>query len=332
MKRAFILLILLIMVTPATFAHEMRPAYLELRQTGMETYDVLWKVPGKGDNLRLGLFVELPEGSSNVTVPRASMINNAFTERWTVTRPGGLTGGTITIAGLSSTMTDVLVRLQRLDGTTQVTRLMPSAPSFVVQALPQSNQMAATYLKLGVEHILGGIDHLLFVLALLILVKGKRQLITTVTAFTIAHSLTLAGATLGFMHVPGPPVEAAIALSIVFVATEIIHSRQGRIGLTERFPWIVAFTFGLLHGFGFASALSEVGLPQSDIPVALLLFNVGVEVGQLLFIAAVFAVIASARYVTRHLTLLQQTWSWRIPPYVIGSLAMFWVIQRIAAF
>jgi len=332
MKRTFILLILLITFAPATFAHEMRPAYLELQQTGTDTYDVLWKVPGKGDNLRLGLFVELPEGSSNVTEPRASMVNNAFTERWTVRRPGGLTGGTITIAGLSATMTDVLVRLQRLDGTTQVTRLMPSAPSFVVEAVPQSTQVAATYLKLGVEHILGGIDHLLFVLALLILVKGTRRLIATVTAFTIAHSLTLAGATLGFVHVPGPPVEAAIALSIVFVATEIIHSRQGRIGLTERFPWIVAFTFGLLHGFGFASALSEVGLPQADIPIALLFFNVGVEAGQLLFIAAVFTVIELARQGSRRFSVSQPAWAWRIPPYAIGSLAMFWVIQRVAAF
>ena len=332
MKHSFILLILLIMFAPATFAHEMRPAYLELRQTGTDTYDVLWKVPGKGDNLRLGLFVELPEGSSNVIEPRASMVNNAFSERWTVKRPGGLTGGTITIAGLSATMTDVLVRLQRLDGTTQVTRLMPSAPSFVVEAVPQSTQVAATYLKLGVEHILGGIDHLLFVLALLILVNGARRLIVTVTAFTVAHSLTLAGATLGFVHVPGPPIEAAIALSIVFVATEIIHSRQGRMGLTERFPWIVAFTFGLLHGFGFASALSEVGLPQSDIPVALLFFNVGVEAGQLLFIAAVFTVIALARQVSRRFSVAQPAWAWRVPPYAIGSLAMFWLIQRVAAF
>ena len=332
MKRAFIILILLVSFVHSAFAHEVRPAYLELRQTGTETYDVLWKVPGKGDNLRLGLFVELPEGSSNVTEPRASMVNNAYSERWSVKRPGGLSGGTIHIAGLSSTMTDVLVRLERLDGSTQVTRLTPSSPSYMVQAAPAAGQVAVTYLKLGVEHILGGIDHLLFVLALLILVKGTRRLIATVTAFTVAHSLTLAGATLGFVHVPGPPIEAAIALSIVFVATEIIHSRQGRIGLTERFPWIVAFTFGLLHGFGFASALSEVGLPQSAIPVALLFFNVGVEVGQLLFIAAVFTVIMLAREIKQRLRFSQPVWAWRIPPYVIGSLAMFWVIQRVTAF
>jgi hydrogenase/urease accessory protein HupE len=332
MKRALIILILLVTFVPGAFAHEVRPAYLELRQTGTETYDVLWKVPGKGNNLRLGLFVELPEGSSNVTEPRASMVNNAYSERWTVKRPGGLSGGTIHIAGLSSTMTDVLVRLERLDGSTQVTRLTPSAPSYVVEASPRATQVAVTYLKLGVEHILGGIDHLLFVLALLILVKGTRRLIATVTAFTVAHSLTLAGATLGFVHVPGPPVEAAIALSIVFVATEIIHRRQGRVGLTERYPWIVAFTFGLLHGFGFASALSEVGLPQSAIPIALLFFNVGVEIGQLLFIAAVFTVIMLAREINHRLRFSQPLWLWRIPPYAIGSLAMFWVIQRIAAF
>jgi hydrogenase/urease accessory protein HupE len=260
------------------------------------------------------------------------MVNNAFTERWTVKRAGGLTGGTIHIAGLTATMTDVLVRLERRDGTTQVTRLTPSAPSFVVEAAPRAMQVAATYLILGVEHILLGIDHLLFVLALLILVKGTRRLLATVTAFTVAHSLTLAGATLGFVHMPGPPVEAAIALSIVFVAAEIVHSGQGMKGLTERFPWIVAFTFGLLHGFGFASALSEVGLPQTAIPVALLFFNVGVEIGQLLFIAFVFAVIATARQVMRRFAVSQPTWTWRVPPYAIGSVAAFWAVQRIVAF
>jgi len=331
MKRALLVLVLLAACAPGAFAHEVRPAYLELRQTGPEAYDALWKVPGMGENLRLGLYVELPDGSTNVIEPRASMVNNAYSQRWTIKRPGGLTGGTINIAGLSSTVTDVLVRLERLDGTTQVTRLTPSAPSFIVEAAPESTQVAVTYLKLGIEHILGGIDHLLFVLALLILVKGARRLIATVTAFTVAHSLTLAGATLGFVHVPGRPVEAAIALSIVFVAAEIIRSRQGRTGLTERFPWIVAFTFGLLHGFGFASALSEVGLPQSDIPVALLFFNVGVEVGQLLFIASVFSVIALLTRFIRRFELPQPGWAWRVPPYAIGSVAMFWVIQRIAA-
>jgi hydrogenase/urease accessory protein HupE len=176
------------------------------------------------------------------------------------------------------------------------------------------------------------LDHLPFVLALLILVKGTRRLIATVTAFTVAQSITLAGATFGFIHVPGPPVEAAIALSIVFVASEIVHGRQGRAGLTERYPWIVAFTFGLLHGFGFASALNEVGLPQSAIPLALLFFNIGVEVGQLLFIASVFVLLALARRARDGLGVRPQVWMPYLAPYAIGGMAMFWVIQRIAAF
>jgi hydrogenase/urease accessory protein HupE len=332
MRSAVLVVVMLATFVSGAFAHESRPAYLELRQTGATTYDALWKVPGRGENLRLGLYVELPEGCSNVAEPRATMVNNAFTERWTLNCAGGLTGGTVHIAGLSGTMTDVLVRVERLDGTTQVARLTPSAPAFTVEAAPRALAVAGTYLVLGVEHILGGIDHLLFVLALLILVKGTRRLVATVTAFTLAHSLTLAGATLGLVHVPGPPVEAAIALSIMFVAAEIIHGRQGRAGLTERFPWIVAFTFGLLHGFGFAGALNEVGLPQSAIPVALLFFNVGVEMGQLLFIATVFAVIALARQISRRVAVPQPAWAWRVVPYAIGSLAAFWVIQRVSAF
>lgn len=332
MKRVLLILGLLAHFTSGVFAHEVRPAYLELRQTGAETYDVLWKVPGRGENLRLGLYVELPPGCSNGTNPRASVANNAFTERWSVKCDGGLTGSKISIAGLSATMTDVLVRLERLDATTQVARLTPSAPAFEVEAAPRALEVAFTYLVLGVEHILLGFDHLLFVLALLILVQGTRRLIATVTAFTIAHSLTLAAATIGFVHVPGPPVEAAIALSIGFVAAEIVRSRQGVAGLTERFPWLIAFVFGLLHGLGFAGALSEVGLPQTAIPVALLFFNAGVEIGQLFFIASVFAVMALAQQVARHTAVPQPAWGWRVPPYFIGSVSMFWVIQRIAAF
>ena len=166
----------------------------------------------------------------------------------------------------------------------------------------------------------------------MILVKGTRRLIATVTAFTVAHSITLAGATLGFVRVPQQPVEACIALSIVFVASEIVHARQGRQGLTERWPWMVAFTFGLLHGFGFASALNAVGLPQTAIPVALLFFNVGVEVGQLLFIAAILSVMALGRWLIRRTAIPQPAWAWRVAPYSIGGVAAFWMIQRIAAF
>jgi hydrogenase/urease accessory protein HupE len=325
-------LLCLVAVAWPLSAHEVRPAYLELTQAGAETYEVLWKVPARGENQRLALYVEFPPGSATVTPPRGSLVNHAFTERWTVSRAGGLAGGVIHIAGLAATLTDVLVRVQRLDGSTQVTRLTPAAPSFVVAAAPRSTEVAGTYLRLGVEHILLGIDHLLFVLALLILVEGTRRLVATVTAFTLAHSLTLAGATLGFVHVPGPPVEAAIALSIMFVAAEIIHARHGTVGLTRRFPWIVAFTFGLLHGFGFAGALSDVGLPQAAIPIALLCFNVGVELGQLLFIGSVLGAIAAAGWIARRVGIALPGWGWRVPPYALGAVAAFWVVQRVWLF
>jgi hydrogenase/urease accessory protein HupE len=319
-------------------AHEVRPAYLELRQTGTETYDVLWKVPARGDNMRLGIYVEFPSGTSTVGPPRTSFANDASTERWTVKRPDGLTGDEIHIAGLAATMTDVLVRVENLDGTTQVTRLTPSSPSFVVSAAPGALEVCRTYLVLGVEHILFGIDHLLFVLALLILVKGWRRLVGTITAFTVAHSMTLAAATLGFVHVPSKPVEATIALSIVFVACEIVHRRQGRSGLTEMWPWVIAFSFGLLHGLGFAGALREVGLPQNAIPLALLFFNIGVELGQLLFIGIVMAVITlavrAAREFGQRNVAPQSVFAWceNISAYAIGAVAAFWLIERTLSF
>jgi len=192
--------------------------------------------------------------------------------------------------------------------------------------------LIGTYTILGIEHILSGFDHLLFVLALVLLVHGTRRLLVTITAFTAAHSLTLAGATLGWVQVPGPPVEASIALSIVFVASEIVHARQGRYSVTQQYPWVVAFTFGLLHGFGFAGALAEVGLPQSSIPIALLFFNVGVEIGQVLFVGAVLTVIAVGWRAGTRLRLSPPVWLWRIAPYAIGTLASFWLVERVAAF
>ena len=311
----------------ASEAHEVRPGYLELRQTAEESYQVLWKVPARGQ-LRLGIYARLPESCVALAPPATYPSRAAYVDRWTVTCTGGLTGSTISIDGLSGTRTDALVRLERLDGTTQIARLTPASPSFVVEAAPGAWQVAATYLDLGVEHILLGIDHLLFVLALLILVEGKRRLIGTITAFTVAHSLTLAAATLGLAQVRQGPVEAIIALSIVFVAGEIVHTRQGRPGITRRWPWIVAFTFGLLHGFGFAGALTEIGLPEQAVPLALLFFNVGVEVGQLLFIAAVGLLILIAR----RLPVPRPAWSWQAVAYCIGAVAAFWTIERVVGF
>lgn len=328
MKRALLALLLLVTLAPGLFAHEVRPAYLELRQSGPETYDVLWKVPGLGPDLRLGIYVELPAGCTNTSEPRATMINNSFTERWSVTCAAGLSGGTIRIAGLAATMTDVLVRIERLDGSVQVVRLTPSAPSFVVAAAPRASEVALTYGVLGVEHILSGIDHLLFVLALLIITRGGWRLVKTVTAFTLSHSLTLTAATVGLVHVPQAPVEAVIALSIVFVAAEILRQDHGLEGITARAPWVVAFSFGLMHGLGFAGGLSDAGLPAGHIPTALLFFSVGVEVGHFLFIGAVLSLIALARMTS----IPMPRWSRAVPAYAIGSVAMFWVIQRTAAF
>jgi len=328
MKRALLLSLLLVALAPGLFAHEVRPAYLELRQRAPDTYDVLWKVPGLGQDLRLGLYVELPAGCTNVTEPRASMIHNAFTERWRVTCAGGLTGGTIRIAGLAATMTDVLVRLERLDGSVQIVRLTPSATSFVVTAAPHAWDVVRTYSVLGIEHILTGVDHLLFVLALLLLTRGGWRLVKTVTAFTVSHSLTLTAATLGLVHVPQAPVEAVIALSIVFVAAEILRQHRGHEGLTARAPWVVAFSFGLMHGLGFAGGLSEAGLPTGHIPTALLFFSLGVEAGHFLFIGAVLALVTLAR----RTEILVPRWARPVPAYAIGSVAMFWVIQRSAAF
>lgn len=240
----------------------------------------------------------------------------------------GLEGRTIAIDGLSGSNADVLVRVVRADGSEQVERLLPAKTSFALTAAAGGAEVARTYFALGMHHILVGFDHLLFVLALLLIVRGFRHIVVTITAFTIAHSITLAAATLGLVHVPSAPVEATIALSIVFVAAEIVHGLQGRPGITARWPWLVAFMFGLLHGLGFAGALSEVGLPQHSIPLALLFFNVGVEAGQLLFVAA----IAAVAFVLRRLQLRWPRWADYAPAYAIGSIAMMWVIERVLDF
>lgn len=320
-------LALLVAATPAS-ADVFRPAYLELKQKSADTYDVLWKVPAVGETMRLGIHVRFPEGTTNVTEPRGTFSIDAFTERWTIRRPGGLAGDEIRIEGLPGSITDVLARVEREDGTTQVARLIPSRPRFIVESPADGSSVAWTYLVLGVRHILGGVDHLLFVLALILIVDSRRRLLLTVTAFTLAHSITLAMATLGLVYVPQAPVEAAIALSIVFVAAEIVHGLQGRPGLTARAPWVVAFSFGLLHGLGFAGALAEVGLPERAIPLALLFFNVGVELGQVFFVGGVWTVLLVLHRPDR----VWPRWARAVPAYAIGAVAMFWVIERTLAF
>ena len=338
MKRffAFFAVICALMAHPAR-SDELRPGYLELRQTDPATYSLLFKIPARGEDLRLAVYVKLPEGTHDVGAPRIMFGEGAYVERRTIRRDGGLTGHTISIEGLSATSTDVLVRIETLAGAIQTERLSPTRTAFVVQAAPGATEVATTYLRLGVEHILFGFDHLLFVLALVILVRDWRRVAITVTAFTIAHSITLAAATLGFVNVPGPPVEATIALSIMLVAVEILNARAGKPSLTARLPWLVAFSFGLLHGFGFAGALAEVGLPQHAIPVALLFFNIGVEIGQLVFVAAVLSLIWLLRHVAsrRWETALVRRAFDRLDvglAYCIGIIAAYWLIERTAAF
>jgi hydrogenase/urease accessory protein HupE len=325
-----LMFLLITTVTSFAHAHEMRPAYLELREADDQTYDVKWKVPAQGDDMRLALDIEFPEGSLDLTARRGVFSNHAFTQEWRVRVPKGLAGKSVRVVGLDSTMTDALARIERSDGTTQVSRLTPASSLLFVDARPGKIQVALTYVRLGIEHILTGYDHLLFVLALILIVRDRRLLIMTITAFTVAHSITLALATLGFVHVPSRPVEATIAVSILLLAVEAVRINQGNPSLTSRWPWIVAFMFGLLHGFGFANALTETGLPQGDIPLALFTFNVGVEVGQLMFITFVLIALDALKLL-----------NWRpisggraasLTSYAIGSMAGFWMIDRIAAF
>lgn len=327
MSRYFtgLFLIALFLLAEAAIAHEIRPAFLRIVQVEPTRFETDLRVPARGE-MRLALYLEMPE-NCDVTGNAVSWTDgSAYIDEATYECGGGLVGTTVRISGLERVMTDALARFERLDGTTQVVRLTPADSTFVISDSENWREVVSTYFVLGVEHILLGIDHLLFVLALLILVPNLRMLFWTVTAFTLAHSITLAGATLGLVNVPGPPVEAVIALSILFVAMEIMHSRQGRPGITQRWPWLVAFTFGLLHGFGFAGALSEIGLPGHAIPLALLFFNLGVEAGQLLFIAAVLLAWAALRRIP------WPRWAEAMPVYAIGAMAAFWTIERIAGF
>jgi hydrogenase/urease accessory protein HupE len=315
--------VLAAMALPAG-AHQLLPAYLQIRETGSHAYEVTFKVPVVGIE-RLPLAASLPDRCERTGPSRVVADDQGHAEVWPMRCAGGLRGDRLEVQGLEELSTDALVRIEHADGSQQVALLTASSPAVEVAAVPARLEVVQSYFVLGVEHILLGIDHLLFVLALLIICSGAWQLVKTVTAFTLAHSITLALATLGVLNVPSAPVEAVIALSIVFVAAEIVRSREGKASLTARAPWLVAFVFGLLHGLGFAGALSEVGLPSSHVPLALLFFNLGVEAGQLAFIAIVLALLALLRPVRSRLP----RWVELVPAYAIGSIAMVWVIERV---
>ena len=322
-----LLLVLTLLATPwQTMAHEVRPALLQLTEVETDRFTLLWRVPARGERV-LSLVPRMPANCQALGVPELHWDGARAEQRRELLCEGGLADEEIAIEGLQRLRTDVLIRVDYLNGGAETLRATPSSPTVTLAGRRDLLQVSSAYLLLGIEHILLGIDHLLFVGALLLLVSGWRRLIATVTAFTLAHSITLVGATLGPITAPPALIEALIALSIVFVAAEVIHLHQGKSTLTTSRPWLIAFAFGLLHGFGFAGALSAVGLPPEAIPAALLFFNLGVEAGQLLFITVLLLLV-------RALTLLQGEWpNWLRPgiAYGIGTLAAFWTTERIAA-
>ena len=309
-------------------ADVIRPGYLELIEQTPDTYSVLLKIPQKRWQKPM-LGARFPDTCTNQTVIASQYVDGNLLQRWYMQCPEGLDGKRILIDGMNDTNTEVLLRWQWLNGASSTALIKPSLPVYVVPVQSTGTDIAATYLRLGTEHILAGVDHLLFVFALLLIVNSTRQLIITVTAFTLAHSITLGAATLGLVQVSQIPVEAVIALSILFLAVEIVRGKQGRPGYAARWPWLVAFIFGLLHGFGFAGALAEIGLPQQAIPVALIFFNIGVELGQLIFVLSV-VLIAWILQQMKQPKLISRAETAAI--YSIGGISSYWLIERISLF
>ena len=319
-------LLVLLAGLPAARAHEARPAYLELKETAPGQFAVLWRTPVLA-GMRLPLVLAMPDGVKDLKAPVVQELTDSLVERrWIDAGPNGLAGKRIEFAGLQFTITDVLVRVELLDGRTMQTIVRPSQPWVEIAAAQSRWEVMGTYVVEGIRHILFGADHLLFVLGLLLIVGNCWMLVKTVTAFTVAHSITLAIATLGYAEAPALPLNAAIALSILFLGPEIVRSWRGETSFTIRHPWVVAFAFGLLHGFGFATAMTSAGLPRHELPLALLSFNVGVEVGQLGFVALVLAMERSFRV----LEIRWPRWVQALPGYTVGTLGAFWTIQRVA--
>lgn len=317
----------LFILNTSVHAHEIRPGFLQIEQINETTYNVFWKIPRLGDAIPK-IYVNFPESFKVTELNRPNPIPGFVLYAYQLTSQEPLNGQTISVDGLNKTLIDVLVNVNFLNGEKISFMLQPDKASMVIPKKETVMNTIKTYLILGVEHILLGIDHLLFVLALLLITPGFKKLIKTITAFTIAHSITLSLSALGFIGLPGPPVEAVIALSIVFLAIEVIKYNKGEQSIAIKYPWIVAFTFGLLHGFGFAGALTSIGLPQTTIPAALLFFNVGVEIGQILFIVGVLIIL----WLLKKSKITFPKWTKQVPVYGIGSMASFWLIERIVGF
>lgn len=322
-RAAALVLAMLAVLPHAADGHELRPGFLELHETAPGTYTFLWKKPAGGE-IEVYIAPVIPKECRLATSGQQALTPGALVVRGMLTCDGGIEGRMLAIDGLAATVTDVLVRVHHADGRLESHLLKPMNPSVTLGARTSAWERSFGYLRLGVEHILLGVDHLLFVLGLLLIVTDRWMLVKTITAFTVAHSLTLAVATLGYASAPLPPLNAAIALSILFLGPEIVRKWRGESSFTIAHPWIVAFAFGLLHGFGFASGLTTMGLPQAEIPLALLLFNVGVEIGQLSFVAIVLALVRSFRVLEIHRPRAVEL----LPGYTVGSLGAYWTIQR----
>jgi hypothetical protein len=313
----------LVLLARVTYAHELRPGFLELRETGPETYSLLWKRPSGGE-VEIFIAPTLPPSCRLTAAGQQQLTPGALVVRGTMRCEGGLAGKTLAIDGLASTVTDVIVRVHHADGRLESHLLKPMNPSVTLGADTSTWQRSRTYLRLGVEHILLGVDHLLFVLGLLLIVGDRRMLLKTVTSFTLAHSITLAIATLGYASAPLPPLNASIALSILFLGPEIVRRWRGGTSFTIRHPWVVAFAFGLLHGFGFASGLTTMGMAPVEIPMALLMFNVGVEIGQICFVGLFLALEHAFRVLEIRWPRVVEA----LPGYAVGSLGAYWTLQR----
>lgn len=309
----------------AAYGHESQPGMLDLRQIAENRYEVIWRAPiyyGKPHPARL----ELPEHWQDVAEPTVRRLpDSQLFRRIVAVGDEGVEGSLLRFHRLESTITDVFVRLNRLDGSVMTAVARPSKPYVELRGERSLNTVARDYIGLGFHHILQGVDHLLFVMGLLLIVKSRKMLVKTVTAFTVAHSITLAIATFGYARVPIPPLNAAVALSILFLGPEIVRTWRGQTSLTIRFPWCVAFLFGLLHGFGFASGLTTTGMPKSELLPALLFFNVGVELGQLAFVFIMLALVRSFKI----LDVRWPRWAELAPGYAVGSLGAYWTIQRV---
>ena len=326
MQHILVLIIVLFhaLSTGTASGHESQPGSLKIKQLGPDRYDITWRAPiyyGKPHPARL----QLPEDWEIIGQPTERRRVDAIVFHRVISTGGkSVEGKIIRFPGLEATITDVFVRLTRLDGTVMTTVARPTKNWAELRGERPWHTTAGEYLGLGFHHILMGVDHLLFVLGLLLIVQGRMMLLKTITSFTVAHSITLAIATLGYAKAPLPPLNAAIALSILFLGPEVVRARRGETSLTIRFPWLVAFAFGLLHGFGFASGLSTTGMPKTELPWALLWFNVGVELGQLVF---VFLALALA-WSFKTLEIRWPRWAQALPGYTVGSLGAYWTIQR----